>query len=120
MATVEDLFPVALYHVRVSIYDGAVKCRIRETRAVLERDRYKTLDNEKIKLSSIMVEVADPNDSELERFAWCDDAGKLEECIGMLKRGLKKTAEDRLNKALEMHRIALEKVTEIEHRAFKE
>lgn len=106
MDKIEQMYPVMLFYVRVSIYNGVVQCRVRETRAVLRGKAYKTAEGDYVKESSLMLESVSRDDPELTRTATCVGESSVESCVQMLVDGLRKSTQDRLARTLELNRIA--------------
>jgi hypothetical protein len=114
------LFPVKLLFVRMSIYQGAAKCHVREIPAVDIGGFYKTINGQTITKLSLMTVKADTAHAELNRSIICDEESQLEEAISLLHESLREGAGKQVIEAQRLCDIARQDGLEVTRRVFVE
>jgi hypothetical protein len=116
---INEKYPIKLFDIRLSVYNGALRCRIREERALIKGTSYRTADGESVKIASIMVVTSVPDDRELTHSVWVDDESKVDAATDLLRAQLIQNTKARIS-ALEasLHIAATSTSTEIVHRPF--
>jgi hypothetical protein len=116
---INQKYPIRLFDIRLSVYNGALRCRIREERALIKGTSYRTADGESVKISSIMVPTSVPDDRELTHSVWVDDESKVDAATDLLRSELLRNTQARIDDLQASLRIAAtSKSTEIIHRPF--
>jgi hypothetical protein len=116
---IEQMYPIKLFDIRLSVYDGALRCRILEERALVKGTSYRTADGKTIKIASIMVITSAPDDSELTHSVWVDDESKVAEATDLLRAQLLRSTQARIDALADSLRIASSSIsTVITHRPF--
>jgi hypothetical protein len=117
---INEKYPIKLFDIRLSVYNGALRCRIREERALIKGTSYRTADGETVKIASIMVSTSVPDDRELTHSVWVDDESKVDAATDMLRAELIRNTQARIS-ALEesLHIAVTSKSTEMVHRPFR-
>jgi hypothetical protein len=103
--TEKEPFPVQLFYIQIAVYDGAVRCLIREDHGVLSGDHYITPRNERVELTRLMVPTGSNEDRELPRMMICDDARMIDQCVLALREGLREAAQQLVPKSDEIVQI---------------
>lgn len=117
---INQKYPIKLFDIRLSVYNGALRCRIREERALIKGTSYRTADGESVKIASIMVPTSVPDDRELTHSMWVDDESKVDAATDLLRAELIRNTKDRIDVLEASLRIAATSTsTEIVHRPFR-
>lgn len=115
---INQKYPIKLFDIRLSVYNGALRCRIREERALIKGTSYRTADGESVKIASIMVPTSVPDDRELTHSMWVDDESKVDAATDLLKAELLRSTQARLDALAESLRIASTSSTVLTLRPF--
>lgn len=115
---INQKYPIRLFDIRLSVYNGALRCRIREERALIKGTSYRTADGESVKIASIMVPTSVPDDRELTHSMWVDDESKVDAATDLLKAELLRSTQARLDALAESLRIASTSSTVLTLRPF--
>lgn len=103
---IRERFPLTLWTVRLSIYDGKINCLVREKIAHAKGASFVTPDNEVIPQAALMRVVANPEDPEFERQTVCDDESRVDECVQILTESLRAATAKKILELQAMDAIA--------------
>lgn len=115
---VRGKFPLTLWVVRLSIYDSAVNCLVREEIAYARGSDYVTADGKAIKRASVMSVVAKPDDQEFERSIICDEESRVHECVQILRDSLREATAKRVKDAQAIDGTARQEMVAMKWRNF--
>lgn len=115
---VREKFPLTIWIVRLSIYDGRINCLVRDEIARVRGSDYITADGKAIKQSSIMQVSVKHDDPEFERSIICDDESKVNDCVQILRESLREATAKRVRDAQAIDAIARQETVTMKWRNF--
>lgn len=111
-------YPLRIFFVRMSVYNGQVNCLVKETFARLRGSYLQTADGVRYQATSVLSVNRGCDDPELERYVICDDENRIEDAIHLLEQSLREDALRKVEEAKKMYALICDSEIVITRRNF--